>query len=698
MATSPTDQTPPVNPWEALAAKPQKVTFGLLGTAALFALIPIYLLVKYKLTASWGPVFFWGILLVLVTAATAIVNAAVPVGERLTPSERMRLQILILGGVIGLLTALLGLTLPFTDFAETFKGGIKEWRKHPWDLTWTALALFGGLTLMFVSLLLARGAERSGTAMRRVLLGYNAVLSGVLLAVIIGVGNVLAYTDVGPFNAFNRVFDWTSSGLYSLSDSTKNFLVSLQQPVKVYVLLPRSHPVSRDVETLLENCRSITNKITWTSVSRDLNQKTLEELAEKYQIPDALGMLVTYGPEGNVAYDYIKLNDFYVRQETRPDEPARHVFKGESALLKTLTYLAEGKSKAVVYFTQGHGELDWQDRSLDKADNGMGLLIEDLSRGNYELKPLTFDPKTRKVPENANVVVIARPRNEFSADIVQALRDFLRGANGKKGKLIVLLDVVTRPDGSMVRTGLEGLLREYNVEVGDDRVLDLGLRIPTLLTVEANPRSTNPVARAFLRGNRPTPFLFQDARTVRPGAANPMAGSSFNAETLLQTSQGADVWAEKDLSASPAVLAAELRKPANRERMLKTLSPEPLPLAVAVTEGTSSPPPIPGHPPVAGDSQPRLLVFGDATWISNQMMASQFGPNQSDLFGSCLAWLRERPDVGTSAGGTERKLYKIEINPETNPDAALRLKVLPAALMVLGLVGVAGGVWVVRRR
>jgi hypothetical protein len=686
--------------WAALAARPERVTLGLFGLAFLFALIPLFRVIRHSSSLEWGPVFIWGILLTLTALVLGAINVTVPASGGLEPAERVRLMVLLLGGCVGLLTSLLGLALPLTEYADVFRGGMKEWRKNPWPLTWTTLALFGGLALMFVSLLLARGAEKASTSMRRVLLGYNAVLSSLLLAVILGLVNLLPYTNIAPFAFLSRVFDSTSSGIYTLSQSTKNLLTDLQQPVNVYVLLTNNHRAAPQVDTLLENFRNVTSKISWSTLSRDLNQRRLEELIQKYSVPNSFGLLVLYGPEGSEKSDFIPVNDFFsALPAEKPGDPDRFVFKGEAALIKSLNFLAEGKTKPVVYFTQGQGELVLNDRGFERPDQGLGVLRELLTRGNYEPKPLQFGPDVKKVPDDADTVVIARPRAEFAPDVLAALRDYLQGVGRKqKGKLLVLFDVAVRPDGGMVHTGLESMLREYSVEVNDDRVLDAGRRDPTILQVVPNDESTNPVARAFVLGRGVvSAFYFEDARSVTPLPANPRGGA-YTAETLLFTGPDTHPWIEKDLSANPSVLGVELRKPGNDELRKKKLSPKPISVAVTVSEGASPRPPIPGHPPVGGDSKPRLVVFGDASWVTNQALAGQLGQTQGDLFKSCLAWLRERPDVGTSAAdqGLERPRFALGIDSES--DAATRLKWLPGSLMLLGIVGIAGGVWVTRRR
>src|SRR5581483_3486785 len=116
---------------------------------------------------------------------------------------------------------------------------------------------------------------------------------------------------------------------------------------------------------------------------------------------------------------------------------------------------------------------------------------------------------------------------------------YLQGVGRKgKGRLFVLLDATPDRSGKQVETGLEDLLRQYNVQVGNDRVLSLveALRSgdPLRLQAQTNPRSSNPIAKAFAPENaRPMPFLFYDARTVAPVPSNPGMPASANADELM---------------------------------------------------------------------------------------------------------------------------------------------------------------------
>ena len=63
---------------------------------------------------------------------------------------------------------------------------------------------------MFASLQLGKGLERQNQNIRRLIYGYNAVMTGLLLLAVLTLVNVLAYAE--PFTRFfGRPFDWTET-------------------------------------------------------------------------------------------------------------------------------------------------------------------------------------------------------------------------------------------------------------------------------------------------------------------------------------------------------------------------------------------------------------------------------------------------------------------------------------------------------
>ncbi len=647
------------------------------------------------------PVGIWGIIFIGIMLSASVIAWFYGNPQRqLTAANSLRMSFLTLLGGFGVATAGLGIVLPLATphYREVFAGGVKVWRQNGWMMFGVVAAFVGGLVLIFVALQLARTWERTSSGMRRLLYGYNTILTTLLLILIIGLLNLLPYSGVQPFSYANEAMDWTRAGIHTLHPATKNVLAELKQPVKVYILGSTSDRVSYEMETLVEKCRAENPQMSYERLSRDRNPLAVAELMQKFQLPDSEGVLIVYGPEGSSIHDFIKANDLF-EQKFGAGASRDFVFKGENALLNSLTFLASNKSKAVVYFTQGNGELDFKSRQVNDIDVGIGALIDDLNRVNYQARELPVAPDTDKVPDDADIIVVARPREEIPAKFVTALRDYLKGTNrkeNKKGKLMVLFDVVQRGGkGPMVRTGLEALVAEYGVRVADDRVISpIEEREPLKLTVVTNSAIKNPVAQAFNNeAEGAIPFVFYSARTVTPVAANPAQPAPSPAETLLFANPRLLYLIDTDLNASPTGLVRELNQQArnNAQQARNRLTTQPS-VGVVVTEG-KMPAPIPGHEFQAKEGQPRMVVMGDATWISNRL-EQQFAPYHFNLFVSCLSWLAERADIGERVPPTQHDLYHLK----AAPGSGWRLMLLPGALMILGVLVLGLGVWVVRRR
>src|SRR5579884_1549809 len=433
MSSNPSPTNPPSTTGDIygqVPAKQQKIAYVLIAAGLALLAIPVSNVALYRWQSL--AVFIWGAALSLFVVGVGLWNLLSPVrGGPQEVADRLRETILLVLAGVGLLTALLGLVLPFssqpfslTNYPEIFAGGVRKWREreNAWAVTRLAAALLGGLILMFIGLTQARAYERTSPNLRRLLYGYNAILTTILLLLIVGLLNLLPYSGVQPFSYANEPMDWTRAGIHSLHPATKNVLTELKQPVRLYILGSTRDQVTFEMETLAEKCRTINPQLSWERLSRDRNPFAVAELMQKYNLPDSEGVLIVYGPEGNETHDFIKANDLF-EQKFGPGGGRDFVFKGENALLNSLTFLSSNKSKAVVYFTQGSGELDFKERRADRVDVGIGALIDDLNRANYQARELAVAPDTDKIPDDADIIVVARPREEMPAKFVTALRD-----------------------------------------------------------------------------------------------------------------------------------------------------------------------------------------------------------------------------------------------------------------------------------
>jgi hypothetical protein len=612
-----------------------------------------------------------------------------------TPAPRLGADqaklVLLVGTVVGMVMVAVGVYLTFRWWSYV-TGGLQEWHKNWWRLMLCELTVFGGLAVMFVSLQLARSEERTNPGLRRLLYGYNAALSALLVVTILVHLNVLAYFPVWPLRYAHATYDWSGSNLYSLSPASKEFLSKLKEPVTVYVLLPNGDPTLYEVRGLLDNSKVADPNIKVIEYQPDLSREQVNNLVKQYQLPEREGLLVVYGPEGDQKHEFISANDLTAPSfGQRPGDKEKIEFKGESALIKTLNTLSEGQ-KPVIYFTQGNGELDLNNFDTNKDDVGIGVLKERLGRANYEVKPLELGAGHDKVPDDASVVVVARPTLALPPQAISALRFYLKPSDpkAKKGKLIALFDVVTDTKGAMVHTGLEALLKtEFNVQVDDDRIVAARSRNPLQVPVLGNAASDNPVAVSFQR----TAIPMYEVRTVEPAERNGPAPTDYRADIILAAAPGAMIWKETNLKTDVVKQVDSLRTPDRLGELLEKISRQPLPVAVAVSEMGAPSNPADPHAFMNRKQQPQLLVYGDATWATNGFMGEG---GLFDLFTASVSWLRDRPDVSSVTDTKERKAFILR--PE-DPSAFLtRVVFLPLGLLAVGIVGLGGGVWWVRRR
>jgi hypothetical protein len=699
------DQERPQSNWLDQLTRLQKQTsYTMFGVGIAVALAGLFFGIQYKWDAAVEVIACFGFSLVLLAGGYWHL-AREP--EELSDRDATRILVLVVGGLLGFFTTLIGFTRAFR-WMKYFTGGIESWQGEGAWRIWLCISLvLIGLAVMFCSLLLVRNEERTNPVLRRMLYGYNAVFTGFLLLAILVLVNIMAYIWLPPFA------DWTASGIHSLSTKSKNILESLEQPVKVYVLLSQSDAAG-EVKNLLDQCQEVSKKLTVEKLSLHQDVDRIRELVPRYQLLGEEGLLVVYGTPPDESHQFIKLSsDLFESDPTSRRDRPRFIFKGEDALISAIDFLKSGKAKTLVYFIQGDGELDIDDSTTGRLDKGAGLLKDRLQKSNYDVKGLTFsaaaanpDMKGKtvvanRVPDDAAVVIIAGPRQPLSTDALTALREYMnpKDPKRKKGKLVVFLDVVVQND-MMVQTGLEGLLGQFNVEVGNNRILTIAdskivrmpdgtlketVPFPQRIRISANPQlvNVNPVAKAFEDLALPV----YDCRTIRPMQGANSNRGNYQVEVLLQTREN-DIWMEENLS-DPVKLANDYYH--NRNELKNKLSREPLPVAVAVSESGASDTMDPTRRPAPSQSKPRLIVFGDATIACNEYMKGSRTDVYS-LIASSLAWLRDRPEnIGIEA---KKREYYI-MDPNTNIS---RMIMLPFGLMVFAVVGLGLGVWVVRRR
>ena len=99
-------------------------------------------------------------------------------------------------------------------------------------------------------------------------------------------------------------------------------------------------------------------------------------------------------------------------------------------------------------------------------------------------------------------------------------------------------------------------------------------------------------------------------------------------------------------------------------------------------------------PPPAKLGEPRMVVFGDATFLTDSEI--QFsGDLGQNLLLTTLAWVRGKPELDSGdVQPKERKAYRLTMSNDT----LSRIRWIPPLSLLLAIIGIGVGVGILRRK
>jgi hypothetical protein len=618
-----------------------------------------------------------GFLLTAGVGAWFVAGLPAPTVERQRTDARV--SILIVGGGLGVLLILAGAYF-FYQWSDSLTAWLDkgESKQARWVVI-PLLMVIAGAGLLFGAVQPSRAEERNNTTLRRLVYGSNFALTVLLLFVVLVVANV-AFAVRVP----NRL-DTTSTGFYTLSEPTREVLAQLDQPVTAYAILPDSGDrLTDDIRRLLQSCQDASGgKFKVRYVNPTLNKTELASLRAKYtqlELTDT-GVLLTVGEDDKATprYTFIRGDEFLDREAAMSSRQAQPVFAGEAKLVRELMFLGEAKQRPVVYFTQSNGELDISGGGVGGPEHSAAQLKAFLEKNYLDVRPLKFEPTGPKVPDDADIVIVAGPRTPFAPDAVGALRKFMNEPrpSGKKGKMIVLAGMPDPTTPAKPPTGLEPLLSEFNVNLGDKYIVSIveGRILTAQAVAVFSPeavRARNPIATTLRRFQASLVF----PREVTSAAVNPANPGNPNYRTTKILETIADLtWLEDRFPDNVNQMIADMRRNPAAKQVTQSKS-----VGVVVSESVG-----------AG----RLAVYGSSIIASDEWASQTRGtaPVEFDLIGVTIDWARERPPVPT---GVISKTYTAFTFPPKVDST--RILWFPLGLAFLTVAGLGAGVWVIRRK
>jgi ABC-type uncharacterized transport system involved in gliding motility auxiliary subunit len=388
----------------------------------------------------------------------------------------------------------------------------------------------------------------------------------------------------------NKRWDLTENKQFSLSDQSRNVAAKLDAPVEIMGFLPApDQPVAVNTfRDLLQEYANVSDQISLELVDVDRNPSVA-----------AQNEIRNYG-------------EIVIRHKGRTE---RVTSSNEQEITNALIKAVSGEARTI-YFTQGHGE---KDPASSEAAGYMGA-ADSLKRENYTVEKLVI-AQQGAVPDNATIVLVAGPRQDFLPGEIEILEKYLE----KSGKLLLQLDA-PGPDESPL-PNLAALARKWGIEVGNNLILD-----QTGMGQLFGGQAETPVAANYpshpITTRLDVMTAFRVARSVTPVSGGT---DGRTAQTIVETSPRS--WAEADLKGLYS------RQPPSPEGAGDTAGPVSIAAAVSAPSTEAKAPEPEGSAP---KPETRVVVYGDSDFAANVLF--QAGGNR-DLFMNTIGWLSQQENL-----------------------------------------------------
>jgi ABC-type uncharacterized transport system involved in gliding motility auxiliary subunit len=413
---------------------------------------------------------------------------------------------------------------------------------------------------------------------------YGALL---VLNVLVVFGILVLINIIGKSQ--NKRWDLTANKQFSLSDQSRNVLGKLDSPLQILVFA-QEPDFARFQDKLKEY------------------EYTSKKVATEYIDPDKKRAVA----QQNQVTQY---NTIVIAYKGRTE---RVTSDNEQDITNGIIKVVSGQQRKV-YFTQGHGEKD----TTSSEREGYNTIATALGKENYTVDKLVL-AQQGAIPDDAAVVIVAGPRNDFFPPEIEALKKYLE----KGGKLLLELDPPDKADGPPA-TNLIALAHDWGVQVGNNVVVDVS-GMGRLIGTDASV----PIAANYPSHPITARFSFITAYPLAR-EASPVSGgvNGHTAQPFVESSPRS--WAETDIKALLTTGQVSLDESKGDKK-----GPITIGSAVSAPVGGATPPSKPGDD--APKPETRVVVIGDSDFAENGVLGVQ---GNRDLFMNIVGWLSQQENL-----------------------------------------------------
>jgi hypothetical protein len=283
-------------------------------------------------------------------------------------------------------------------------------------IAWISILALSAIPILF--------AERALYPMRR---AENIEVRRVLSAEAAGLTLALAATYGALFTYAAGELDYKADFSYfrtsRASESTKNIVKGLEDPVKVTIFFPPINDVGREIVSYLKDLSRASPKFTYEAHDRLLEPS----LAKDWKVAQDGVIILARGATQETMNLGIDMEAARAKLKTLDTDFQKNLLK-------------VSRETRTAYLTTGHGEMNEAPDAEGRAASGVRKLFESQ---NYTVKDLGLAQGLgSEIPKDATIVTVLGPSRPFLPGEVATLKKYAEGG----GHLLLALDPDAKVD------------------------------------------------------------------------------------------------------------------------------------------------------------------------------------------------------------------------------------------------------------
>ena len=458
-----------------------------------------------------------------------------------------------------------------------------------------------------------------------------AAVIAIAIAIVVVI-NLLA--QLIPFK-----IDLTGSGIYTLSDTSKEIITGIDKDITIYGLFDTNDAKTDD--SINELYQMMTRYAEFSNIDcqyidPEKNPQFVKEVSNNSATADKIAQSIVVVKSGENVRAFEEGELF----ETTKEDDA--IYKDASLIEQCLTgaiKLVSAVEVPTVYFITGHNEVS--------ITEDYKILREYLLSNNFDVRELDLSLKS-SVPSDAKILICMAPQKDFMASERDAIAEYMNDG----GDFILMINSLK---SAIDFPNINYLTNKYNIDIQNDKI-----------------KETNPDF-----------YIPGDEYTI---AVSPL-DNAINGTTITKS--------------IPKVTVSEARslniRSKNTEDITNTTLVVTSTSARSTHLGENGEKNGPFEVAVAGENKTttdpsRIVVMGDATFVSDSQ-TQQLGSNENiSIFVKWLTWMQDIKDEKL----IEAKPYDVGSLKVTYGQAniifAIFVVIFPLCIMAIGFV-----VWIRRR-